>query len=85
MTISDLKNKIIAAQGVAKQVKIVRVYMQVTESTEESGKNILYTVFFERNIFQTNIFMISSEIWPKISLDPEEVSLKKISNHSNIV
>ena len=45
MTISDLKNKIIAAQGVAKQVKIVRVYMQVTESTEESGKNILYTVF----------------------------------------
>jgi len=43
MTISDLKNKIIAAQGVAKQVKIVRVYMQVTESTEESGRNILYT------------------------------------------
>jgi len=44
MTIADLKNKVIAAQGVAKQVKIVRVYMQVTESTEESGRNILYTV-----------------------------------------
>ncbi len=72
MTIADLKNKIIAAQGVAKQVKIVRVYMQVTESTEESGRNILYTVTIEIFLFSKQIFF-SSEIWLKNSLDLEEV------------
>ncbi len=44
MTISDLRNKVGAAEGMAKQVKNIRIYLEVTEETEESGRNVLLTV-----------------------------------------
>jgi len=44
MTIADLRNKASAAQGIAKQVKNVRIYMIVTDETEENGRNVMFTV-----------------------------------------
>lgn len=44
MNVADLKNKILSAQEIAKKFKTVRVYMKVTEETDESGRNVIYTV-----------------------------------------
>jgi hypothetical protein len=44
MNVADLKNKILNAQEIGKKFKTVRVYMKVTEETDESGRNVIYTV-----------------------------------------
>ena len=44
MNVADLKNKIANAQEIAKKFKTVRVYMKVNEETEESGRNVIFTV-----------------------------------------
>lgn len=44
MNVADLKNKIANAQEIAKKFKTVRVYMKVTDETEESGRNVIFTV-----------------------------------------
>lgn len=43
MNVADLKNKIANAQDIAKKFKTVRVYMKVTDETEESGRNVIFT------------------------------------------
>ena len=45
MTNSDLNTKIELAKEMAKRAKTVRVFMRVNEETEESGRNIIFTVY----------------------------------------
>jgi len=67
MTIADLRNKASAAQGIAKQVKNVRIYMIVTDETEENGRNVMFTF---RDL--TKDFLVPKRDIEEVELDEEE-------------